>query len=181
MKHRSHLALVFLIVAVLSIQTALAQFPLKMPKLPKAEKPKTEQPKSEGNSSPQNQPNQDSSNQNQNRTAQKTGGGHERIKRIEPTATPMFMKDTLEVKIQSDNHYWKAPHQNDYTSWVPQISFKVFFDGNTKLRYSAEWINPDGSAWFSESLDAGPFSDDDQTVGISSPSVGLLRILVMTL
>ena len=105
MKHRSRLTLMLLIIAVLSILTASAQFPIKMPKLPKAEKTKTEQPKSEGNSSPQNQPNQDSSNQNQNRTAHKTSGGHERIKRLEPTATPMFMKDTLEVKIQSGNHY----------------------------------------------------------------------------
>ncbi|MDQ6787402.1 MAG: hypothetical protein M3033_11405, partial [Acidobacteriota bacterium] len=94
------------------------------------------------------------------------------IKRIEPTATPMFMKDMLEIKIQKDDHYWKVPNQNDYTSWLPQVSFDVFFDNSTKMRYQAEWFNPDGSPWFTESLDAGNFSEDSQTIRVSSPYSG---------
>ena len=153
-------AIAFLFLTAVGFQTASAQFNIKIPKLPKAEKPKPD-----GNSLPQSQP-------NQNRAAQ-TGGGFEHIKRIEPTSKQVFLRDTLEVKIQKDDHYWKAPNQNDYTSWVPQVSFDVFFDNSTKMRYQAEWFNPDGSPWFNESLDTG-FVSSDQTIKVSSPYSGEL-------
>ncbi|MGI8468463.1 MAG: hypothetical protein ACR2N3_08420 [Pyrinomonadaceae bacterium] len=168
MKKNLILILIFTIILALGFQTVSAQFNIKIPKLPKTEKPKTEQPKPDDNSTPQSQSNQNSSNQN--RAAQT--GGFDYPKRIEPTSNQMFLKDTLEIKIQKDDHYRKVPNQNDYTRWLPQVSFDVFFDNSAKVRYQAEWFNPDGSPWFNESLDAGAFSDDSQTIGVSSPYSG---------
>jgi hypothetical protein len=167
MRKNSMSAFALLVALALGFQTISAQFPIKMPKLSKIEKPKTEEPSTVDNSSTPNQPNQP----NQNRAA-KTGG-YERLTRIEPTAKQVFLKDTLEIKIQKDDHYWKFPTQNDYTSWVPQVSFDIFYDSSTKMRYAAEWFNPDGSSWFTESLDTG-FESSDKTIKVSSPYSGEL-------
>ncbi len=166
MKKYSMAAFAILVAVGLGFQTISAQFPLKIPKLPKTEKPQTETPTSVDNSSTQNQ-------QNQNQTRTSKTGGFELLKRIEPTAKQVFLKDTLEIKIQKDDHYWKFPNQNDYTSWLPQVSFDIFYDSSSKMRYSAEWFNPDGSSWFTESLDTG-FESSDKTVKVSSPYSGEL-------
>src|SRR6266850_2950844 len=72
--------------------------------------------------------------------------------RPEPPAKPVFLKDTIEVQLQTKETYWKVPNQNYYTSWVPRVTFQLFYDDSAKLRYTAEWFNPDGSPWFTESL-----------------------------
>ena len=57
--------------------------------------------------------------------------------------------------------YVKAPTQNDYSSWFPQVDFDVLYAaGAPKLRYTAEWSNPDGSLWFSEPLEYEHFGSD---------------------
>jgi hypothetical protein len=68
------------------------------------------------------------------------------------TSKPVFLRDTLEVQIQSRETYWKVPNQNYYTSWIPRVQFELLHDGSSKLRYTAEWANPDGSPWFTEGL-----------------------------
>ena len=156
MKKNSILTLAFLIILALGAEFVSAQFPVKILKTPKTEKPKTEQPKSDGDSSV-SQPLQ---------TA-KTGGQIEFLNRSEPTSAPVFLKDTLEIKIESQNRYWKVPTQDYYTSWLPQVSFELFFDASVKMRYTAEWYNPDGSLWFSEPLKLGTYSAV-ATVGFSS-------------
>jgi hypothetical protein len=72
-----------------------------------------------------------------------------------PTGPPVFLRDTVEVALQTKNTYWKVPNQNDYTSWVPRVIFEVFYDDSARLRYTADWFNPDGSLWFSEALNYG--------------------------
>jgi hypothetical protein len=79
-----------------------------------------------------------------------------------PTSTPVFLRDTIEVQLQTKETYWKFPNQNYYTSWIPRASFQVFYDGSAKLRYMAEWLNPDGSPWFTESLNHNQGSDTAQ-------------------
>ncbi|MDQ6787486.1 MAG: hypothetical protein M3033_11825, partial [Acidobacteriota bacterium] len=76
MKKNSLLMFAFLIVSAFGIETVSAQFPIKVPKLPKTEKPKTEQTPGGNDSTPQNQSNQNSSNPNQNRAAQTGGDKH---------------------------------------------------------------------------------------------------------
>src|SRR5262249_24582895 len=68
------------------------------------------------------------------------------------TSKPVFLRDTIEVQLKTKETYWKSPNQNYYTSWIPRASFQVLYDGTTRLRYTAEWVNPDGSPWFTESL-----------------------------
>ncbi len=145
--------LVFLIILTIGLQTVSAQFPIKIPKIPKTEKPKIEQPKTEDNiSTPQNQ---------------QTGQGGNYMVRPEATSVPVFMKDSLEIKTKYTSHYWKVPNQDYYTSWLPQVSFDLFFDNSTRMRYTAEWLNPDGSLWYSEPLTFGTGSASS-TVNVKS-------------
>lgn len=139
------------IVAV-GFQAISAQFP-KMPKIPKIEKPKTEQSNTGGDlSASQNQP---------------TSQGGSSLVRPEATSEPVFMRDSLEIKTKDTSHYWKFPNQDYYTSWLPQVDFDLFFDNSTRMRYTAEWLNPDGSLWFSEPLTFGTTSASS-TVSVRS-------------
>lgn len=144
-----------------------AQFTIKIPKIPKVEKPNVEPSKPE--SAPESRA--------ESRPAETSGAASSNseplLRRIPPTGVPRFMIDTVEIKIKSDSRYWKAPNQDHYTSWVPQVSFNVFFDNSTKVRYNAEWYNADGSLWYTEPLDVGVYSAD-ATVKISSPYSGEL-------
>lgn len=72
--------------------------------------------------------------------------------RPEATSKPVFLRDTIEVQLKTKETYWKFPNQNYYTSWIPRASFQVFYDGSTRLRFTAEWFDPNGSPWFTESL-----------------------------
>lgn len=114
-----------------------AQFPIKLPKV------SVEKPKSDEKSAPP-----------ENVTA-RSGGKIEQLWPVRPNSTPRFLRDTIEIKIQSDSHYWKFPKQDYYTSWVPIVSFDLFFDNSVRMRYTAEWSNPDGTPWFTEPLDVG--------------------------
>ena len=68
--------------------------------------------------------------------------------------TPQFLIETLEIKAHNELKYVKAAGQSDYSSWIPQVGFDVMYAaGSPKLRYMAEWFNPDGSLWFSEPLE----------------------------
>jgi hypothetical protein len=136
----------FLIIFAVGFQTVAAQFP-KIPKIPKIEKPKVEQPKTDGDSSVP-----------QNPGTTKTGGQIEYMVRPEATSAPVFMKESVEIGIKSNSRYWKVPNQDYYTSWLPQVSFDLFFDNSVKMRYTAEWFNPDGTPWFSEPLKFGTTS-----------------------
>ncbi len=137
---------VLIFVATFSLQTVSAQFPIKIPKIPKAERPQEEEPKNERS---EVSPNIQTS----------------RLERPVPTNKPMLLLETVEIKPYSQDTYWKFPKQRDYTSWVPQIRFSTFYDGSSKLRYVAEWTNPDGSPWFSEAL---RYIDPYQSAGLSS-------------
>ncbi len=95
------------------------------------------------------------------------GGQKVLLTRQEPTNQPVLLKDTLEIKCQTRNTYWKFPNQSDYTSWVPQVSFHIFYNDSAPLRYQAEWRNADGSPWFSETLRYG-FLSNEKTVAIQS-------------
>ena len=121
-------------------RTASAQFPIKIPKIGK---PKTEQtPTAPGEA--KTGANSDAAKQNQT----------EYLSDPKATNTPQFLIETLEIKAHNDNKYWKSPNQNDFTSWYPQVDFDVLYAADApKLRFQAEWFNPDGSLWFSEPLE----------------------------
>ena len=72
--------------------------------------------------------------------------------RPSPTDKPVFLRDSIEIQVETRETYWKFPNQNYYTSWIPRASFFLFYDGSVKQRFTAEWFNPDGSPWFTEGL-----------------------------
>ena len=149
---------IFLIAAFFGWQTAPAQFPLKMPKITKTEKPKTAEPKSD-----EKRP----EIQNKNQTATQNKNQSAGLIRQEPTGKPVFLKDTVEIKTLTRDSYWKVPNESDYTSWLPQVAFHIFYDDSVRLRYRAEWFNPDGSPWFDEMLRYGGLGGD-KTVRVQS-------------
>jgi hypothetical protein len=154
--------LALLIISVFGSNTALAQFPIKIPKL-KVEKPKSEQPKPNDVSSPQAEP-------SQNQPTRQTGDEVGYMPRPEPDAvTPRFLLDTLEIIAKTEPRYWKAPTQNDNSSWFPQVSFGVFYDSTVTWTYTAEWFNPDGSPWFTERLKMDGRRDAAKIMRVSSP------------
>lgn len=71
-----------------------------------------------------------------------------------PTAgeTPVLLKTTLDIRCDTEARYWKLPAESNYTSWIPQVKFKVRYAGATKLRLMAEYFTPDGKPWFSETV-----------------------------
>lgn len=159
MKNKLNLILVVIAVLVSGYQASPAQFTIKLPKI-RTEKPKTEQPKTEGSDRPMNAASTPGENI-------KSGGKLEYMYRPSPTSVPQFMRDTLEIRAKTENRYWKMPNQDYYSSWLPQVNFNVFFDNSVRMRYTAEWSNPDGSPWFSEPLDFGT-QGADRSVRVSS-------------
>lgn len=161
MKQNSILIFLFFIVITFSVQTILAQFPLKIPKLPKTEKPKKEQPKTDNNGNNQSE----ITKVNQPQTA-KTGSDNI-YKNQRPTATPVFLKNSVYVQSRTHNEYWKMPNQRNYSSWIPMIKFNQFYNNDQQLNYTVEYFNPNGSLWFSENLEQG-FRGGDWTVSFGS-------------
>ncbi|MEP6787235.1 MAG: hypothetical protein ABJB40_02300 [Acidobacteriota bacterium] len=154
---------VVLATIVSSVQIASAQFPIKIPKLPKTEKPKQEQPKSDDKSSSQQAtPNDSSEVKSKQTSAAQNSSATSQVRSFErptPPSSPLFLINTLEIKLKGQDKYWKFPNQIYYSNWVPQVRFEVFYDNNERSRYTAEWHKPDGTLWFTESLDARENSD----------------------
>lgn len=139
-----------------------AQFPIKIPKInkPKVEKPETAQPQTNDSDSTDAATNP---NQSKNQP-QKSGGTVNFMPQPMPTSAPVLLKDTLNIQIRSHNSYWKNPNQSFYTSWIPKVSFDLFYDRSETIRYTAEWLKPDGSLWFSEALLDDRRSDPNNTI-----------------
>ncbi len=133
-----------------------------MPKLPKIKKQTTD-PGKTGNGL----------ERGQNTTVSKNSNGQPKgpdniYKYQGPTGTPVLLKDSIYVEAITHNEYWKMPNQN-YSSWVPKLRFSNFYNNDKKLNYTVEYFNPDGSAWYSETLEQG-FLAADRTVSFKSPS-----------
>ena len=159
MKKTILLTIIFIFVAALSFQPA-AQFPIKIPKLPKVEKPKQEQPKTDNNPSTSNQTTKsDSSPVQSKQSVQDDSTIPKKSDPSPPPSAPLLLMDTLEISLKQQNEYWKFPNQRYYSNWHPQVRFNIFYDNNERVRYTAEWFKPDGSLWFNESLDVRETSD----------------------
>lgn len=141
-----------------TIQETSAQFNIKFPKL-KIEKPKTEQPKTDSG-----------------RPAEKgsttapapvsstysTPVRKSQYDYIMPSAEPLLIKDSVYIQAATHQEYWKTPGKPT-SSWVPTVRFNVFYDWKVTLPFVAEYFNPDGSLWFSETVE-GDRPSADRTV-----------------
>lgn len=139
----------FLTIALLitvGVSEISAQFPIKIPTFgkPKAEKPKPDQ-------TPINQPKpDDGANQN---PSKKSGGDDVYMEKPRPTSVPVLLKNSFNVKAATVNSYWKTPNEQNHTSWIPRVSFDLFYDQSETVRYTMEWFDPKGVLWYSEALD----------------------------
>ncbi len=159
MKQNSILIFVFFVVIAFGFRVVSAQFPIKMPKLPKVEKPKQEPPKTDDNGKNQTKiivPNKPSNLD-----------GERIYKNQKPHNVPVLLKNSIYVQARTHNEYWKLPNERDYSSWIPMIRFSQFYDNDKQLNYTVEYFNADGSSWFSETLEQG-FSAADRTVSFKS-------------
>ena len=124
---------------------AAAQFEIKLPKWgkPKTEKPKTEQPNAE-------QPKAGgAANQN---PSKKAVGDVGYMSKPQPTNVPVLLKNTVEIRAERSTQR-RADNDTNHGVWTPAISFEVFHDQSEIVRYTIEWLKPDGSLWFREPVD----------------------------
>ena len=149
---KSILASLAIVIALAGISTVSAQFPIKVPKLPKVEKPKE---------SPTTAPTDPESKQTSSAgterpsTGNRSGGGKVVYPAFHPDDTVKIDKDSIYVQAKTEKEYWKAKGQRDYHSWAPMIRFNVFCKPDRDINFNAEYYNQDGSLWFTEQLEWG--------------------------
>ena len=156
MRKSSSLAIALSIGILFTFQTASAQ----VPKLPKIPKPNQTKPQPTPTPSAQPAPANDAQISRQPEAQPTTSAGKRVYNDLNPTDKPLFVKDSLYIQAKTHNSYWKFPNQQNYSSWVPIVAFKVFFNRSHDLHYTVEYFNPDGSSWFSEKLTQSHFRDD---------------------
>lgn len=141
--------------ALLCFGSAQAQFPIKIPKI-KTEKPKVEKPETDTR-----QPDASPSTSSPASTSSTYSAPVRKSQYdlVTPTAKPLFVRDSVYIQAETHASYWKTPNVKQ-TSWLPKIQFDVFYDYKAELPYVAEYFNPDGSLWYSETLDGGNRSAD---------------------
>ncbi|HMQ04221.1 MAG TPA: hypothetical protein PKD26_09935 [Pyrinomonadaceae bacterium] len=144
--------------------SAGAQITINMPKLPGINKPKPE-PTVKGSGASNGRDNGTSNDTGRGKPV--TGGPIYSNQRS--TATPVLIKTSVYVQAKAHNEYWKMPNQRNYSSWVPQTRFSMFYNNERAIKYQVEYFNPDGSAWYSEILEQGNLAAD-RTVQFQSPS-----------
>lgn len=161
MENNLAVLLAFLIIGVLGSSDAPAQITLKLPDI-NIKKPDVNIKK------PDPRINEPTAINNQVAN-NKTSSSELLYQNQRPTNLPVLMKNTIHVKIQMHDEYWKAKGQRDFTSWVPLMRFSQFYNEEKRLNYTVEYFNPDGSAWYSENLESSG-QNADRTVLYKSPS-----------
>src|SRR5258705_7492339 len=159
---QSTLGLVSALIFVCISQTASAQFKIKIPKISQPQPTATEssQPKPSGSQS--TQPPAERSN-----SAPAGGGPYAR--KPTPPDTPMLLAETLDLRAETWNYYWKAPGESSYTSWLPRVHCYVKYRGQARLRFKADYTMPDGRPWFSEMLEQKGGDEELSTSQLESP------------
>jgi hypothetical protein len=153
MKPTSFFVIALLVIVTASLQTALGQFPVKI-KIPKVGQPKP-QPSPTESTQPSPTDNTQATQPESRGTTSPSAGGSTEVfaKPPEPTDVPLFLAETLEIRTDTQEYYWKAPKESNYTSWQPHIKFNVEYGGSSRLRYKADYLMPDGQPWYSETLE----------------------------
>jgi hypothetical protein len=161
----SLLTFVFLIVAACGLQTVSAQFP-KLPKIPKPSQPKPQPTPTETTEPTPSSETAQPQPESRNTTQQGPSSGGPYAKKPEPPDTPMLLAETLEIRTETWDYYWKAPGQSSYTSWVPRVRFEVKYAGSIRLRFKADYFMPDGQLWFNETLEqkGGGYGESTSTI-----------------
>jgi hypothetical protein len=162
MRKTSSLTIVLFVGLWLGMQTASAQLPIKI-KVPKTKSdPASSQPKQTSTDDDRSASRSDTAATTG--TAKPNGSGAGRIYvDLHPTNKPLWVKDSIRIKAKTHDEYWKLPNERKYSSWVPTLSFDLFYDNKTDINYVAEYSNPDGSSWFTEELDHSTYDPAPET------------------
>lgn len=156
----------FFILFGFNIQTASAQFKIKLPEIKKPEinikTPEVKNPEI-------NVKTPEMIGKTSDKGKTKTKGSKPVYENQNPTNVPVFMKTSLYVQAVTHDQYWKMKGQSNYSSWVPSIRFNQFYNNEKQLNYMVEYTNPDGSVWYSENLESQA-GNTEQTVLYQSPS-----------
>ncbi|MBS1795714.1 MAG: hypothetical protein JSS81_17800 [Acidobacteria bacterium] len=143
----------FVFPAALMLALAPAIFAQITIKLPKVNQPKPTPTPAATPTRPTTLNNPTSGNSNNNPTSGSTMSGAADFPKP-PVATdqPVFLKNTLDVRVDTDERYWKMPQESNYTSWIPQVRFRVFYSGPPTLSYKVEYFDAAGKPWFTENV-----------------------------
>lgn len=168
------IALALLSFACLGLQTALAQLPggLKIPK-PGKPKPNATQPQPTPDSEPQQAAQPQAEDRAASGAAPQSGGPYAR--RFEATGTPMLLPETLKLRTELQDG-----------KWYPNVSFRVAYAGESRLRYKAEYSLPTGAPWYTETLELkgdAPFytmesAYDSEKAAKAIPTEGLFGLKI---
>lgn len=139
-----------------------AQFPIRIPKI-KIDKPKPEQPKTESGRPTDGSSTTSTTSASTTYTAPVRKGQYDFIV---PTSQALLVKDSVYIQAETHDEYWKTPGKPT-SSWVPTVNFSVFYDWQVIVPHLIEYFNPDGSLWFSETLE-GDRPTADSTVPFKS-------------
>jgi hypothetical protein len=125
--------------------SVMAQFPVKIPGLPKVEKPKPATASSSSSSASAASPSSS--------TSTSSTGREKRVyeNEVRPS-TPAVIPPRVFIQAVNSKSYWKMPNVSNVTSWLPEINAGFVYDDSSPISATAEWYNPDGSLWFTEKL-----------------------------
>ncbi len=157
MKNYRSASILSLVLGFVFVTAAAAQINIKIPRIgqPKATPSPSSTPMTPSN--PVGQPPVSSTNGSTGTAQPPTAGDN-----------PQLLKTTLDVRCDTENHYWKLPTESNYTSWIPMLKFKVRYAGATKLRLMAEYFTPDGKSWYTETLGTNMSNATEKTVDINT-------------
>jgi hypothetical protein len=163
MKTISSLSVVLSVGLWISVQTASAQLPIKI-KVPKTKSDTTSsQPQQTCPSDDRSAPRSDAATTTTPEAKPGGQGAGRTYVDLHPTSKLLWVKDSIRIKAKTHDEYWKLPNERKYSSWVPTLSFDLFYDNKIDVNYVAEYSNPDGSSWFTEDLDHSTYDPAPET------------------
>lgn len=151
-------------------QIVFTQITINVPRIPKIGKPNSGNGRDGVDTTKKDDGSANTNTDTNGKGNGKANGGTDNLyTTTRPTGTPMFMKSTVHVQAKTHNEYWKMKGQRNFSSWVPLIRFSHFYNNDVELNYTVDYINPDGTAWYSEKLESSG-RNANRTVVYQSPS-----------
>ena len=83
---------------------------------------------------------------------------------------PTILKSSIIVRANRLQRYWKAPDQDNYWSWMPQMSFIAMGPINTGSAFVIDFTNEAGAPWYSVECET-PTIDATRWQTIVTPAI----------
>jgi hypothetical protein len=84
--------------------------------------------------------------------------------------SPTLLKASVIVRANRLLRYWKAPDQDNYWSWLPEMSFTVVGPINTGSAYFIDFTNELGQPWYTQECET-PTVEAGQWKIITTPAI----------